>query len=62
VKVYIDCDERYPDWSISADPKFGSEVEVTEDQFAAIKAAEVEYSKWQLFLRDALKSSGARQW
>ena len=48
MKVMIDGDERYPCYEIVHG--YGTEIEITEDEFRAIEAARVEWEKWQEFM------------
>jgi hypothetical protein len=51
VKLWVYCDERYPDYGVTTDKSFsGVEIELTENEYAQGKKAETDYAAWQKLL------------
>jgi hypothetical protein len=57
VKVWIYADERYPDYGIDADQRYGVAVDLPDDFVARFKAATAEYEAVQDVLDEAVRQA-----
>lgn len=51
MKVFLNADEVYPDYSVSeTENGFGVEIEITEEEFKRFQAAKTEYDACHIIL------------